>query len=92
MRRYTNLKQALNVPRPADTRPGTAPTRHIRISPYRRPTPAEPKGRRLINADIKKIWINPDVTVDFTSALGATVDAEVDIDPLVIGIGLGYKF
>ena len=49
-------------------------------------------GGWAINADIKKIWINPDVTVDFTTALGATVDADVDINPLVVGLGLGYKF
>lgn len=50
------------------------------------------EGGWALNADVKKIWINPDVTVDFTSALGATVDAEVDINPLVVGLGLGYKF
>ena len=51
----------------------------------------EPGGWAL-NADVKKIWINTDVTVDFTTALGATVDASVDINPTVVGIGLGYKF
>ncbi|MEE2930281.1 MAG: OmpW family outer membrane protein [Pseudomonadota bacterium] len=49
-------------------------------------------GGWLLNADVKKVWINPDVTVDFTSALGATVDADVDINPLVVGIGFGYKY
>ena len=49
-------------------------------------------GGWAFNADVKKIWIEPDVTVDFTSALGATVDAEVEINPLVVGLGLGYKF
>ncbi|MEL6829818.1 MAG: OmpW family outer membrane protein [Pseudomonadota bacterium] len=49
-------------------------------------------GGWAFNADIKKVWINTDVEVDFTTALGATVDAEVDIDPVVFGIGLGYKF
>jgi outer membrane protein len=44
------------------------------------------------NVDIKKIWINTDVTVDFTTALGATVNADVDINPLVIGVGFGYKY
>ena len=33
-------------------------------------------GGWLLNADIKKVWINTDVTVDFSSALGATVDAD----------------
>ncbi|MEL7041394.1 MAG: OmpW family outer membrane protein [Pseudomonadota bacterium] len=49
-------------------------------------------GGWALNADVKKVWINTDVTVDFTTALGATVDAEVDINPTVVGIGLGYKF
>lgn len=49
-------------------------------------------GGWAFNADVKKIWIKPDVTVDFTTALGAKVDAEVDINPLVVGVGLGYRF
>ncbi len=49
-------------------------------------------GGWAFNADVKKIWINTDVTVDFTTALGATVDADVDINPLVVGLGFGYKF
>lgn len=49
-------------------------------------------GGWAFNADIKKIWINSDVTVDFTTALAATVNADVDIDPLVIGVGLAYKY
>lgn len=49
-------------------------------------------GGWFFNVDVKKIWINTDVTVDFTSALGAKVDADVDINPLVIGVGAGYKF
>lgn len=49
-------------------------------------------GGWALNADLKKIWINTDVTIDFTSALGATVDADVDINPTVFGLGLGYRF
>ncbi len=49
-------------------------------------------GGWAFNADVKKIWINTDVAVDFTTALGATVDAGVDINPTVVGFGLGYKF
>lgn len=52
-----------------------------------------------LNLDVKKIWINPDVTVDLTSALGETlgatqvnVDADVDINPLVVGLGVVYKY
>jgi outer membrane protein len=50
------------------------------------------EGGWALNADIKKIWINTDVTVDFGTALGAAVNADVDINPLVVGVGLGYKF
>jgi outer membrane protein len=49
-------------------------------------------GGWAFNADVKKIWINSDVTVNFTSALGATVKADVDINPTVVGLGFGYKF
>ncbi|MEO1568803.1 MAG: OmpW family outer membrane protein, partial [Pseudomonadota bacterium] len=52
-----------------------------------------------LNLDVKKIWINTDVTVNLTSALGETlgaetvnVDADVDINPLVVGAGVTYKF
>lgn len=56
-------------------------------------------GGWALNADIKKVWINTDVRVDLSSALGPSlgvdevlVDADVDIDPIIIGVGLGYKF
>jgi len=49
-------------------------------------------GGWAFNADIKKIWINSDVTVDFTTALGAKVKADTDINPTVVGLGFGYKF
>lgn len=50
------------------------------------------EGGWALNVDVKKVWINTDVTVDFTTALGARVNADVDIDPVIVGIGLGYKF
>ncbi|GAB4158334.1 MAG: OmpW family protein [Winogradskyella sp.] len=46
----------------------------------------------FLNLDAKYIFINTDATVDATSALGATVGADVDINPLVIGLGVGMKF
>jgi len=49
-------------------------------------------GGWAFNADIKKIWINSDVTVDFTTALSAKVKADADINPTVVGLGFGYKF
>lgn len=56
-------------------------------------------GGWAFNADIKQVWINPDVTVDLSTALGPVlgaeevlVDAEVDINPVIVGLGFGYKF
>ncbi|MCI4645432.1 MAG: outer membrane beta-barrel protein [Hyphomonadaceae bacterium] len=57
------------------------------------------EGGWLLNVDVKKVWINTDVTVDLSTALGPTlgtsevlVDADVDINPLIVGIGFGYKY
>lgn len=50
------------------------------------------EGGFALNVDVKKIWINTDVKVDFTTALGAAVNADVDINPLVVGVGLAYKY
>ncbi|MEO1028673.1 MAG: OmpW family outer membrane protein [Pseudomonadota bacterium] len=56
-------------------------------------------GGWLFNADVKRIWLDTDVEVDLTSALGPAlgansviVDAEVDIDPWIFGVGFGYRF
>ncbi len=46
----------------------------------------------FLNLDVKKIFIQTDATVNATTALGATVGADVDINPLVIGFGVGYRF
>lgn len=42
------------------------------------------------NADVKKIFLNTDVTV--TTNAGTVVRADTDLDPWVVGIGFGYKF
>ena len=41
----------------------------------------------LVNFDVKKIWINSDVKIN-----SGTVRADVDINPWVVGFGIGYKF
>jgi outer membrane protein len=43
-----------------------------------------------LNLDVKKVFINTEVTID-AGALG-TVNADVDIDPVIFGIGFGRKF
>lgn len=45
----------------------------------------------FINLDIKKLFLNTDATINATSALGATVGADVDINPWIIGVGIGLK-
>jgi outer membrane protein len=42
-----------------------------------------------INFDVKKVWVEVDVEVD---ALGTTVSTSVDVDPWLIGVGVGYRF
>jgi outer membrane protein len=44
----------------------------------------------FLNFDIKKILLKTDV--DVKVAADTTVPVEVDIDPLIIGLGVGMKF
>lgn len=46
----------------------------------------------FINVDAKYLLLNTDATVDATTALGATVGADVDINPFIAGVGFGMKF
>jgi outer membrane protein len=41
----------------------------------------------MLNLDVKKIWINTDVKFN-----GGAIRADVDINPWVVGVGVGYKF
>ncbi|KAF0175650.1 MAG: OmpW family protein [Hyphomonadaceae bacterium] len=42
-----------------------------------------------LNADVRKIWISTDVTI----MAGATrIDANVDVNPWVTSLGVGYRF
>lgn len=41
----------------------------------------------MFNVDVKKIWINTDVHFN-----GGAINADVDINPWVVGVGFGYKF
>lgn len=43
-----------------------------------------------LNFDVKKIFLSTDVEVETYS--NGTVQAEVDIDPYVMGLGFGFKF
>lgn len=40
-----------------------------------------------LNFDVKKIWMNTDVTIQ-----PGGITADVDLDPWVVGFGIGYRF
>jgi outer membrane protein len=41
------------------------------------------------NVDVKKIFISTDATVD---GAGPTIYANIDIDPVIFGVGVGYRY
>lgn len=41
-----------------------------------------------VNVDVKKIYINTDVSITGT----VTAEADVDINPVVFGVGVGYRY
>lgn len=43
-----------------------------------------------LNVDVKKVWLNTDATITVNPT--TTVNADVDIDPWIIGVGVGYVF
>lgn len=45
------------------------------------------KGNWYMNADVKKLFLNTDVKFN-----SGAVRADVDIDPWIVGVGVGYKF
>ena len=42
-----------------------------------------------LNLDIKKLYLSTEARVN---AGGTKVKADVDIDPLLVGVGIGYRF
>jgi outer membrane protein len=41
----------------------------------------------FLNFDVKKLWLETDATVG-----GGAITTDVEIDPWIIGVGLGYRF
>ena len=41
----------------------------------------------MLNLDVKKIWINTDVKFN-----SGAIAADVDINPWIVGVGVGYRF
>lgn len=47
----------------------------------------------FINVDVKRLFLSTDVTVDASNlAAGLSIPAEVDINPWLLGFGVGMKF
>lgn len=47
----------------------------------------------FINVDVKKLFLSPDVTVDASNLLtGLSIPAQVDLNPWLLGFGVGMKF
>lgn len=47
----------------------------------------------FVNLDVKYILLKTDVTVDASNlAAGLSIPAEVEINPLLVGLGFGYRF
>lgn len=44
-------------------------------------------GQWYVNADVKKLYLGTDVTLN-----GGALNAKVDLDPWVVGLGVGYRF
>ena len=44
-------------------------------------------GNWSANLDVKKVWINTDVSLN-----NGAINADVDLDPWIVGIGIGYRF
>jgi outer membrane protein len=42
------------------------------------------------NVDVKKVWMNTKATGDLSTP--AIVKADVDINPVIVGVGFGYRF
>ena len=47
----------------------------------------------FINVDVKRLFLSTDVSVDASNlAPGLIIPAEVDINPWLVGVGVGMKF
>lgn len=49
-------------------------------------------GNWHINLDVKKVWIDTDVTIRTNSNAVLELTTSVDINPWIYGVGIGYRF
>ncbi|MBX3446658.1 MAG: OmpW family protein [Parvibaculaceae bacterium] len=47
----------------------------------------EVADRWYVNLDVKKIFLSTDVSIN-----GGAINADVDLDPWLVGVGIGYRF
>ncbi len=40
-----------------------------------------------LNLDVKRLWLNTDATIN-----GGAIKGDVDVDPWIVGVGIGYRF
>jgi outer membrane protein len=52
------------------------------------------QGNWFLNVDFKKLWLNTDAsaTIAAGAAAGDRVSFHVNIDPIIVGAGIGYRF
>jgi outer membrane protein len=49
-------------------------------------------GGWYLNADVKKSWLDTNVTWRNSAVTGGNIVAKADLDPLIISVGAGYRF
>ena len=49
-------------------------------------------GGWYLNADVKKTWLDTSATWRNSAVTGGDIVAKVDLDPLIVSAGLGYRF
>ena len=51
------------------------------------------QGNWFLNVDFKKLWLETDASATLTKvAPGARVSYNVNVDPIIVGAGIGYRF
>ncbi|MBS0242188.1 MAG: OmpW family protein [Proteobacteria bacterium] len=49
-------------------------------------------GGWYLNADVKKSWLSTTATWANSAVTGGDIKAKVDVDPLIVSVGVGYRF
>jgi outer membrane protein len=49
-------------------------------------------GGWYLNADVKKSWLETKATWTNSAITGGNIVAKTDLDPLIVSVGVGYRF